>query len=132
MSNVKVFKVRRVVIDDIDDFIDGGLDLPSYLEETGVIYNHGTKKYLDRKNKEVWIEHRGRAFKYKDCTKEYYQSQWELNNINDRFILPERIVNALETVSKSRIYPNDNSVNKTLDKHYNSKKCRNLRRGVKD
>lgn len=131
MSNVKVFKVGGVILDYIDDFIDEGLDLPEYLEETRVIYNRGTKKYLDRKNKEVWIEHRGRAFKYKDCTKEYYQSQWELNNISDRFILPERLVTALETVSKSHIYPDASMVNKTLEKHYNSKRCRDLRRGVR-
>ena len=130
MSNLKVFKVREVIINELDDFMDGWGSLPSYLEEIDVIYNHGTKKYLDRKGKVVWIEHRGRAFAYKDHAKEYYQCQWEFNNIDDTFILPDRTVNALEIISNSGIRSTYKSVNDALFRHYHSKKCRDLRRGI--
>lgn len=130
MSNIKVYKVRELIIDDLDDFIDYGGKLPPQFEQTKVIYNNGTKKYLDRKNKVVWIEHRSYAFKYKDFSKEYYQCKWEHNNSDDTFILPDRVVTALEIIANSNIQPNSKNARKTLFKHYHSKKCRDLRRGV--
>lgn len=127
---IKVFKVRGAIVDELDDLIDEGGSIPSYLEEIASTYSLGTKKYLDRHKKVVWIEHKGRAFRYKDCVKEYYQCMWEFHNSDDTYILPDRVVAALEIAANFGVKAIATSVNAALFKHYHSKQCRNIRRGA--
>lgn len=132
MGNIIVLNVRGIITDELDEVIDYSEKLPSDFEEIGIVYNKGTKKYLDRKKKLAWIEHRGRAFKYKNYSKVYNQYLWERDNSDDSLILPDKVVNALETIVKSGVNPVSKQAQITLDKHKHSKKCRNLRRGVDD